>query len=125
MVALVDNQPRLLNLKQMLRAFIEFRQTVVRRRCEFELRKAEARAHILEGLKIALDNLDAVISTIRESVTVEQAQGLLMSRFGLTAIRQRRSGRRWEEVKVEPPMHLLPAARLPVPISSGRLSPMI
>ncbi len=86
MLALVHGQPRLLNLKQMLHAFVEFRQMVVQRRCEFELKKAEARAHILEGLKIALDNLDAVISTIRESATVEQAQGQLMTRFALTAI---------------------------------------
>jgi len=86
MLALVQGQPRLLNLKQMLQFFVEFRQLVVRRRCEFDLNKAEARAHILEGLKIALSNLDAVISTIRESTTVEQAQGQLMTRFSLTAI---------------------------------------
>ncbi|MBN2207698.1 MAG: DNA gyrase subunit A [Candidatus Coatesbacteria bacterium] len=86
MLALVQGQPRLLNLKQVLQAFVEFRQSVVRRRCEFDLNKAEARAHILEGLKIAISNLDAVISTIRESTTVEQAQGQLMTRFNLTAI---------------------------------------
>ncbi|MBN1593311.1 MAG: DNA gyrase subunit A, partial [Candidatus Coatesbacteria bacterium] len=89
MLALTHGQPRLLNLRQMLRSFVEFRQVVVRRRCEFELNKAEARAHILEGLKIALDNLDEIIRTIRESTTVEQAQGQLMSRFGLTTIQSK------------------------------------
>ncbi len=86
MLALLEGQPRLLTLKQMLHAFVEFRETVVTRRCKFELKKAEARAHVLEGLKIALDNLDAVISTIRQSASVEQAQGQLMGRFNLTAI---------------------------------------
>ncbi|MCD6327171.1 DNA gyrase subunit A [bacterium] len=86
MLALVGGQPRLLNLKQLLLAFVEFRQKVVRRRCEFELKKAESRAHIVEGLKIALANLDAVIATIRASSNTEQAQGDLMTRFSLSAI---------------------------------------
>jgi len=85
LLALVNNQPRLLNLKQMLECFVEFRQQVVRRRTSFELKKAKARAHIVEGLKIALANLDAVIKAIRGSRTVEEAQGSLMSGFGLTA----------------------------------------
>lgn len=79
-------QPRVLTLKRMLQAYIEHRQEVIRRRTEFDLEKARARAHILEGLKIALDNLDAVIRTIRESPDAERARTNLMSRFGLTEI---------------------------------------
>ncbi len=85
-VALVDGQPQTLSLKQMLHHHIEWRQEVVRRRTEFDLQKAKDRAHILEGLKTALDNLDAVIATIRESADVETARGNLMSRFGLSEI---------------------------------------
>ena len=65
MLAIVGGRPRVLNLLEFIEQFIEFRREVVRRRTEFELRKAEARAHILEGLRIALDHLDAVISLIR------------------------------------------------------------
>ncbi|NJN65389.1 MAG: DNA gyrase subunit A [Chloroflexaceae bacterium] len=88
MLALTDEgtQPRVLNLKRTLRAYIEHRQEVIRRRTEFELEKARARAHILEGLKIALDNLDEVIRTIRESRTVEVARTNLMERFQLSEI---------------------------------------
>jgi DNA gyrase subunit A len=85
-VALVDGQPQTLPLKALLQHHIEWRQVVVRRRTEFDLQKARDRAHILEGLKTALDNLDAVISTIRESADVETARGNLMSRFGLSEI---------------------------------------
>ena len=74
MLALVDGQPQTLPLKQVLQHHIDWRREVVRRRTEFDLAKARDRAHILEGLKIALDNLDAVIRTIRESADVETAR---------------------------------------------------
>ena len=86
MVALVDGQPQTLSIKQMLQHHIEWRQEVVRRRTEYDLQKAKDRAHILEGLKTALDNLDAVIKTIRESADVETARHNLMSRFGLSEV---------------------------------------
>lgn len=85
-VALVDGTPHTLNLKQILVEYIRHRQKVVTRRTIFELTEAKKRAHILEGLKIALDNLDAVIKTIRESRTQEDAKNNLMTRFKLTAI---------------------------------------
>ncbi|MDZ4083980.1 MAG: DNA gyrase subunit A [Bdellovibrionales bacterium] len=75
------NQPRTFDLKSMLEAFIEHRQNVVTKRCIFELKKAEARAHLLEGLKKALDMIDAVVSTIRESKEVQVAKSNLMERF--------------------------------------------
>lgn len=85
MLALVDGvQPRILGLKEILAEFIKHRQKVIRRRTEFELRKAKERAHILEGLKIALDNIDEVIKTIRESY--DDADKRLMERFGLSEI---------------------------------------
>jgi DNA gyrase subunit A len=84
MLALVDGQPQTLPLKSVLQHHVDHRREIVRRRTEFDLEKARARAHILEGLKIALDNLDAVIRTIRESADVETARGNLMSRFGLS-----------------------------------------
>ncbi|MBQ2637621.1 DNA topoisomerase 4 subunit A, partial [Candidatus Saccharibacteria bacterium] len=85
MLALVDGiQPRILGLKEILGEFIKHRQVVVRRRTEFDLRKAKERAHILEGLKIALDNIDEVIKTIRESY--DDADKRLMERFGLSEI---------------------------------------
>ena len=85
MLALVDGiQPRILGLKEILSEFVKHRQKVVRRRTEFELTKAKERAHILEGLKIALDNIDEVIKTIRESY--DDADKRLMSRFGLSEI---------------------------------------
>ena len=88
MIALTDRglQPRLFNLKDMLVAFIEHRREVITRRTRFELRQAEARAHILEGLKIALDNIDEVIRTIKESKTREEAHGALMSNFSLSEL---------------------------------------
>ncbi len=87
MLALVDGlQPRVLSLESMLREFLKHRQTVVRRRTEFELRRAKERAHVLEGLKIALDHIDAVIKTIRASRTTEIAQNNLMKEFKLTDI---------------------------------------
>ena len=85
MLALVDGiQPRILGLKEILAEFIKHRQNVIRRRTEFELRKAKERAHILEGLKIALDNIDEVIKVIRSSY--DDADKQLMSRFGLSEI---------------------------------------
>jgi DNA gyrase subunit A len=87
MMALIDGiQPRVLGLQDILGEHIKHRQLVVRRRTEFELRKAKDRAHILEGLKIALDNIDEVIATIRSSETTEEAQTNLIKRFKLSEI---------------------------------------
>ncbi len=86
MLALVNNRPEILTLKQILHYFLEHRREVVVRRTAFELRKAEERAHILEGLKIALDNLDAVIALIRGSQSPDEARAGLMQQFGLTEI---------------------------------------
>lgn len=87
MLALVDGkQPRILGLHDILSEFIKHRRSVVRRRTEFELKKAEARAHILEGYKIALDHIDEVIKTIRASKTQEEAEKSLIARFGLSEI---------------------------------------
>ncbi|MFQ3632933.1 DNA gyrase subunit A [Roseiflexus sp.] len=86
MLALVEGgrQPRLLTLKRMLQEYIDHRREVIRRRTEFDLDKARARAHILEGLKIALDNLDAVITTIRNSRSRDNARTNLMNGFALS-----------------------------------------
>ncbi|MCK4426860.1 MAG: DNA gyrase subunit A [candidate division Zixibacteria bacterium] len=86
MLALVDGQPQVLSLKQLLSHFINHRHDVVTKRTQFELKKAEHRAHILEGLKIALDHIDAVIKLIRASKTPEDARNGLMSKFKLTEI---------------------------------------
>lgn len=87
MLALIDGiQPRTLGLQEMLQEFISHRQKVVRRRTEFELRKARERAHILEGYKIALDHIDEVIKTIRASKTQEEAEKALISQFKLSEI---------------------------------------
>ncbi|CEG29498.1 DNA gyrase subunit A [Bacillus sp. B-jedd] len=83
-LALVDGQPKVLNIKQCLQYYLSHQQVVIRRRTEFELRKAEARAHILEGLRIALDNLDAVINLIRNSRTTDIAKEGLMTTFSLS-----------------------------------------
>jgi DNA gyrase subunit A len=85
-IALVKGKPELLSMKQMIEHFVEFRLEVIVRRAKFELRKAEERAHILEGLLIAIDNLDAVIKLIRASRTVEDARNGLMSNFSLSQI---------------------------------------
>jgi DNA gyrase subunit A len=85
-LAIVGGRPRILSLVDVVDKFIEFRREVVRRRTEFELRKAEARAHILEGLKIALDHLDAVIKLIRGAKNPGEARDGLMAQFGLTQI---------------------------------------
>jgi DNA gyrase subunit A len=84
MLALVGNEPKTLNLKEVLWNFVVFRRVVVRRRAQFELDKAKARAHILEGLKIALENIDEVIALIKKSKDVETARTSLMSRFKLS-----------------------------------------
>ena len=86
MLALVNNRPEVLNLKQILHHFLEHRREVVVRRTIYELRKAEEHAHILEGLKIALDNLDAVIALIRRSQSPDEARAGLMRQFSLTDI---------------------------------------
>ncbi len=87
MLALIDGiQPRILGLEEMLREYLKHRQVVVRRRTEFELKKAKEEAHILEGLKIALDHIDEVISTIRNSETTEEAHKSLMEKFKLSEI---------------------------------------
>jgi DNA gyrase subunit A len=86
MVALVDGVPQTLSLKSMLEEFISFRKVIVIRRTEFDLRKAEAREHILLGLKIALDKIDAVIKTIRASKDKEEAKVNLMKKFKFTEI---------------------------------------
>jgi DNA gyrase subunit A len=85
-VALVKGRPKVLNVKQLISEFIEFRHEVVVRRTQFELRKAQERAHILEGYIIALDNLDAVIQLIRESATPNIAQEGLIAQFGMSEI---------------------------------------
>ncbi len=86
MLALVDGAPRVIGLKSALENFIEFRREVIVRRSRFELRKARERAHILEGFKVALDNLDAIIATIRQSPTVEDARNNLIQLFNLTQV---------------------------------------
>jgi len=86
MLAIVDKQPKTLGIVDMMKYFIAHRKEVVLRRTRFDLRKAEERAHILEGLVICLDNLDAVIKLIRSSKTVDEARRGLMEKFGLTQI---------------------------------------
>jgi DNA gyrase subunit A len=85
-LAIVAGRPRVLSLLEVIENFVDFRREVVRRRIEFELRKAEARAHILEGLRIALDSLDAVIKLIRGSKNPPEAKGGLTTQFGLSDI---------------------------------------
>ena len=86
MIALVDGTPRVLTLKQALRHYLEFRVEVVRRRAEFDLKKANARLHVLAGLRIAIDNLDRVIALIRASADVEEARANLKTEFDLSEI---------------------------------------
>ncbi len=83
-IAIVDGQPKLLTLKQMIEAFVEFRREVVRRRTEFEMRKAQARAHILEGLNKAIDALDYIIPLIRNSRAVDEAKAWLTAKLETT-----------------------------------------
>ncbi|SFW46278.1 DNA gyrase subunit A [Sinomicrobium oceani] len=88
-IALVKGRPQLLNLKEMIHHFVEHRHEVVVRRTEYELKKAEERAHILEGLIIASDNIDEVIAIIRGSSNAEEARGKLMERFSLSEVQAR------------------------------------
>lgn len=84
MLALVDGQPKVLNLKEMLYHYLEHQKVVIKRRTAFELKKAEARAHILEGLRIALDHIDKIIALIRGSQTTDAARNGLMEEYGLS-----------------------------------------
>lgn len=86
LLALVNNQPKVLNLKEMLAHYLDFQQEVIVRRTRYDLRKAEERAHILEGLRIALDFIDEVIAIIRAAKSIPEAKEGLMARFGLTDI---------------------------------------
>ena len=86
MLAVVDNRPQLLNLKTALACFVDHRREVVIRRTRYDLEKAEARAHILEGLRIAIDNIDEVVALIRASANPEEARNALMERFALTEV---------------------------------------
>jgi len=86
MLALVNNKPKVMNIKEVIGHFLEHRKVVITRRTKFELQKAENRAHILEGLKIALDNLDAVIKTIKDSADTDSARTSLMSKFKLSKL---------------------------------------
>lgn len=86
MLAIVDGEPKILTLKEMLKCYIDFQEDVIRRRTEFELKKARDRAHILEGLKIAIDFIDEVIAIIRKSKDLQSAREALMERFGLDEV---------------------------------------
>jgi DNA gyrase subunit A len=86
MLAIVGGRPKVMTLLELIESFVDFRRDIVRRRTEFELRKAEARHHILEGLRMALDHLDAVITLIRASKTVPEARDGLIAGFGLSQI---------------------------------------
>ncbi len=109
-VCLVNGRPKLLNLKELIKYFVEFRHEVVIRRTQYDLKQAEAKAHILEGLLIAIDNLDAVIKLIRASKTPEDAKQGLMSSFDLSEIQakailemrlQKLTGLERDKVKIE------------------------
>src|SRR5699024_2704270 len=84
MLSLVDGQPKVLTVKQCLEHYLEHQKVIIKRRTAFELRRAEARAHILEGLRIALDHLDEVITLIRNSKTTDIARESLIERFNLS-----------------------------------------
>ena len=86
MIALVNGEPKLLGLKEILTHYIKHQEDVIRRRTEYDLEKTRARVHILEGLKIAIDNIDEVIKTIRASASVSEARDALVARFSLTQI---------------------------------------
>lgn len=86
MLAIVDGEPKILTLKEMLKCYIDFQEDVIRRRTEYDLKKAQDRAHILEGLKIAIDFIDEVIAIIRKSKDLPTARTSLMERFGLDEV---------------------------------------
>jgi DNA gyrase subunit A len=130
MLAIVGGRPKVLSLLELIDNFIDFRREVVRRRTEFELRKAEARRHILEGLKIALDHLDAVIALIRGSRSPAEARDGLMTQFGLTQIQaqaildmqlQRLTGLEREKILAELAELLKVIERLMAILGSDRL----
>ena len=110
MLALVDGQPRTLTLKQILQHYIAYREQVITRRTRYDLAKAEARKHILEGLTTALDNLDAVIETIRRSQNRETASNNLRTRFKLSE----------EQAKADPGHAARTFGRAGAPQDSGR-----
>jgi DNA gyrase subunit A len=85
-LAIVNKQPKYLTLAQSISEFVEFRKEIVRKRCEFELKEAKARAHILEGLMVALKNIDAIVNFLRKSKDIEQARAGLMKGYSLTEI---------------------------------------
>lgn len=108
MLAIVDGEPKILTLKEMLKSYVDFQEDVIRRRTEFDLKKAQDRAHILEGLKVAIDFIDEVIAIIRKSKDLPSARTALMERFGLDemqaqAIVQMRLGQltNMERAKIE------------------------
>src|SRR5437667_1156619 len=130
MLAIVGGRPKVLNLLELVESFTEFRREVVRRRTEFELKKAEARYHVLEGLKIALDHLDAVIQQIRGSKTVPEAREGLMTGFSLTQVQaqaildmqlQRLTGLERQKILDELADLLKTIERLRAILASGRL----
>lgn len=86
MLAIVDGEPKILTLKDMLKCYIDFQEEIIRRRTEFDLKKAQDRAHILEGLKVAIDYIDEVIAIIRRSKDLPSARAALMERFGLDEV---------------------------------------
>ena len=86
MLAIVDGQPKILTLKDMLKCYVDFQEDVIRRRTEYDLKKAQDREHILEGLKIAIDFIDEVIAIIRKSKDLPSARSALMERFGLDEV---------------------------------------
>ena len=130
MLSLVNGQPRVLKLKQMLEYFLQHRRDVVLKRTRFELRKAEERAHILEGLKIALDNLDAIIALIRAAKSPEEAKQGLVSGYPLSEIQaqaildmrlQRLTGLEREKIVSEYAEVLKEIARLKAILASAAL----
>src|SRR5688572_14924771 len=130
MLAIVGGRPKVLSLLELIESFIDFRREVVRRRTEYELRKAEARRHILEGLKIALDHLDAVIALIRGSRNPAEARDGLIAQFGLTQIQaqaildmqlQRLTGLEREKILAELADLLKQIERLMTILGSDRL----
>jgi len=129
-LALVDQQPRILSLRDLLEQFLAFRKAVVTRRCIFDLRKAEERAHILEGLRIALDHLDEVIAVIRSSYKTEQARTRLVEKFSLSVAQaqaildmrlQRLTGLEREKIVEEYAELIKEIARLQEILSNDRL----
>ena len=129
-LAIIDNRPELLNLKQILEHFVRHRKEIVLRRTRFDLAKAEARAHILEGLKIALDHLDEVVALIRRSASPAEARERLMSGYGLSELQaqailemrlQRLTGLEREKIVEEYRNVLLDIARFKEILASERL----